>query len=325
MKTIKVCYGQLTKKLITEQVVEGTTVGEFANQMGLSTSNLRVNVATVNLDTKLKDNDIITTIDKVRGGITHTISAGDLLQSKVYVKEGAAIDFKHPKEYVHKFFDVALKHKLDIDAMRIIVNDKVVNAEEDGVRNIAYPRAMIETKMKDVKELPGFYPVVGMVYALDIQKPIIKVYSGFNVEGCVNLCIFNAEYHHQVELLGDYQSVYIKAENYFSEKQKEVEEFSQTLRTLESEFLEQKELDFYIGLILRKAMKSRLGTTNILKAVKELYNPNSSYYVFNEGTFKCSKFNLYNAITQQITDGNDIIDRARKTIEISKVLVENVV
>ena len=319
-KTIKVCYGQLTKKLMTEQVREGTTVEQFADKYGLSTVNLRVNVKKVDIKTELKDNDVITTIDRVRGGATHTISVDDLLTSKVFVRENAAVDFKHPREYVNKFFDIAQVHDYGTET-RIVVNDKIVNAEEDGARNIAYPRAMIEIQMRDFETLPGFHPVIGMIYALDIQKPVIKTYSGFNVHACINLCIFNVQYHHQVELLGDYQSVYACAEKYFSEKEKEVEEFSKTLRILKEEFLEQKELDFYIGLILRKAMKSRLGTTNILNTVRELYNPNSHYYVYNGNDFHCSKFNLYNAITQQITNGNDIIDRARKTIELSKLLV----
>lgn len=245
------------------------------------------------------------------------LSIEDVISSKVYVKPNSSITFGTPKEYIEPF--IAPIAKSSNVSFRVKVADPVINAEESGAMNIAYPRMMIETDLGE--SIPGFKSIIGMILALDLQKPIIKVYSGYNVSACLNLTIFNADKVFQQEILGDYQRVYAKAEEYFQKKSDELVEFKETLTKLETTFLTEVQLNQLIGKMIRESSKLRLGTTPILQATKMLDDSSSQYYVRPNGKFTCTKFNLYNAITQSITNSNDIIDRANKTLNVTNLIL----
>jgi len=247
------------------------------------------------------------------------LAIDDVMNSKIYVKEGSAVGFKAPEEYIGDFVDAGNKDGLINGDWRVKVADPVVNEETTGARNIAYPRVMIEAQLGEL--LPGFEAVVGMVYALDLQKPVIKCYSGFNVMSCINLNIFNTDNVFQQELLGDFEKVKVMARNYIAEKEKDVLDFQEKFDKLSSSFLTEPQLNELLGRMLRQSPKTRLGSTPILGAAKLLDNNTSNYYVRPNGKFTCSRFNVYNAVTQILTNSNDIIDRPNKTIQLTKLIM----
>jgi len=240
------------------------------------------------------------------------LSIEDVMNSKIYVKEGSAVGFRSPREYLGDFVQG------EGGTWRVKVADPVVNEETTGARNIAYPRVMVEAQLGEL--IPNFEAVVGMVYALDLQKPVIKCYSGFNVRSCINLSIFNTDNMFQQELLGDYEKVISMARKYFLEKEKDVIDFKDRFTKLQQEFLTEPQLNELLGKMLRESRKTRLGTTPILGAARLLDDSSTNYYVRPDGKFTCNKFNVYNAVTQILTDSNDIIDRPNKTIALTKLL-----
>lgn len=242
------------------------------------------------------------------------ISIEEVLDSKIYVKEGSAVGFKSPRDYIGDFVTEGAGAN-----WRVKVADPVVNEEITGARNIAYPRVMVEAQLGEL--IPHFEAVVGMVYALDLQKPVIKCYSGFNVRSCINLSIFNTDNMFQQELLGDYEKVISMARKYFLEKEKDVIDFKDRFNKLQTSFLTEPQLNELLGRMLRESSRTRLGTTPILGAAKLLDDNTSTYYVRPDGKFTCNKFNVYNAVTQILTNSNDIIDRPNKTIALTKILL----
>lgn len=240
----------------------------------------------------------------------------EVLASKVYVKPGSAVSFGSPKKYLEPFVEYAEAKAM---SFRVKVADPIINAEEEGAMNIAYPRVMIEANLGSLIE--GFDAIVGMVYALDLQKPIIKAYSGFNVQSCVNLTIFNNDRLVQQELLADFNKVYNAVENFVNEKEDEVQTFNSNLIKLRESNLSENTFNELIGKLLREGSRSRLGTNPILQAVKLLDDNASQYYVRQENKFNCSKFNVYNAVTQTLTNSNDITDRANKTIQLANIIL----
>ena len=242
----------------------------------------------------------------------------DVISSKVYVKPNSSVSFGTPKEYLEPFIEPIMKEMPEAK-FRIKVADPVVNAEDSGAMNIAYPRIMIESDLGEM--ITGFKSVIGMIVALDLQKPVVKVYSGYNVSACMNLTIFNADKIFQQEILGDYQRVYAKAIEYFQKKAEELVEFKETLIKLQTTFLNEVQLNQLIGKMIRESAKLRLGTTPVLQATKMLDDNASQYYVRPDGKFTCSKFNVYNAVTQAITNSSDIVDRVNKTLNVSNLIL----
>jgi len=247
------------------------------------------------------------------------IELKEVINSKVFVKENSAVGFLSPSDYLGDFIEATTKIRNEGSTYRTQVARPVVNQETTGERNIAYPRVSVEVSLGELIE--GFDAVVGMIYALDLQKPIIKAYSGFNVTSCINLTIFNADNVFQQELLGDYKSVHSKAREYIAEKEQDVLDFKNRIAILKETNLNENQLNELLGKMLRESHKSRLGTTPVLGAAKLLDNNSSTYYVRPDGKFTCSKFNVYNAVTQVISDSKDIVDKPNKTIELSKIML----
>src|SRR5690606_27596196 len=105
----------------------------------------------------------------------------DVLNSKVFVKEDGAINFQAPHQYLDPFIEIVGDKAVE---WRVKVANPVINAEESGEKNIAYPRVAIEADLGVSSVQDGtpdyFAGTIGLLYALDIQKPLMKVYTGLN-------------------------------------------------------------------------------------------------------------------------------------------------
>jgi hypothetical protein len=237
----------------------------------------------------------------------------DVLESKIYVKERSGAGFLSPKEYLEPFIEKVGDAALDFT---VRTTEPVVNKDpETGEENIAYPRVLIEAKIG--RNIEGFDSVIGLVYALDMQQPVMKVYTGENVRACTNLTIFNAQYLFSQSLLGNYQEIYNKAQFYMENKQKEVQEFQHQLEMLNGTILNQTQISEWLGYLLRKSNSSKIGSGPIIGAAKSIGDNKSRYFVAPDG--RCNLFHLYNAVTQGITDSKEILDKAQKTISLSRL------
>lgn len=245
------------------------------------------------------------------------IQLQELLDSKIYVKESAAVSFKSPKAYLSPFLDMIAPHATDI---RIEVDSPVINAEESGRQNVAYPRVNLEATIGD--QMTGFYSVMGMIFALNTSVPIAKVYSGQSVKACLNLTIFNAEDIFEQSLLNNSQEIYNRAQMFYRRKEKQIEEYGKIYKSLTEKQLNPNSLNELLGKLLISGSKSKLGTSPVVGAAKLLTTPQSAYYTREGKDFQCNEWNVYNAVTQSITDKEDAVMKPNKTIEIAKVLLE---
>jgi hypothetical protein len=253
--------------------------------------------------------------------MTTEMSLSDVLSSKIYVKRDGGVNFQSPSTYITPFLD-AINWDGNANSIRVSTMEEVVNAnEEGGAMNIAYPRVLVEARTNHDITLPGsssadFQSVIGLIYALDV-KPVIKVYSGQNASACLNLTVFNAEGLHEQSLTGSFNSVFNHAREYVNKKEAEVAEFTEIYNDLANTTMSTEELNQEIGRILRYAPKTRIGTTPIVQAARRLDSKDNRYYVKPDE--QCSKFNLYNAITQSLTDSKDFLDKPLKTVQLSKL------
>jgi hypothetical protein len=247
------------------------------------------------------------------------INLDTVLNSKVYVKENSQISFGSPRQYVEPFLE---KLKDTNVTYRVDVSDRVANKEITGETNEAYGRVLVEAKFPTNYCAYDHDSVIGLVYSLDTQKPVIKIYSGENAWACTNLAIFGARYIHQVEILQGTSSIYEKALEYVDGLVEQLRRFKELYERMNEKIYRNEEIDTVVGHLLREGMKNKqIGTTPILSAVKDLEEPKSKYAIRDGST---SQWNVYSAITQYITDKVDIADKASKTVMVSKLFTVDV-
>lgn len=239
----------------------------------------------------------------------------EVLESKTYVKEGGII-FNSPKNYLEPFVNIFPEHS----QWEIKVSNPVTNQNPTTLEmNTAYPRVSLKAKVSN-DELFTF--VIGIIYGLDLQKPIMKVYTGVDVNVCTNLTIFNADEVYQQEILGNYKSCYDQAEKYLNNQNKMIEEYYAIYDNMVNEELSRTQVNEIMGNLLIKSNKSKLGTSPIVQASKSLSDNKSIYYMYPNNNFYCTKWNIYNAITANISD-NDILSKPSKVVSIMKLIEEN--
>lgn len=248
----------------------------------------------------------------------NVIKVEELLSSKVYVRESSSINFRSPAQYLEPFLEMVQPIAREIS---VEVNNPVINAEESGKMNIAYPRVKVEARLGN--PITGFHSVLGFIYALDTQIPIAKVYSGQSVTACLNLTIFNAEELYEQNLLGNSKEIYNRAMMFKQGKEKQVEEYSKIYKSMTESSLTVEGLNQLLGKLLVRGSRTKLGTSPVVGAAKLLVDPKTMYYV-NEGPdFNCSQWNVFNAVTQSLTDSTDPVIRPNKTIELATIIREN--
>ena len=241
----------------------------------------------------------------------------DLRESKVYVKDNSAVNFKSPAHYIDPFVDILGESVLDY---RVEVTNPVINAEESGKLNVAYPRVNVEARIGN--QMTGFHSVIGMIYALNTQIPIAKVYTGQSVSACLNLTIFNADEIFEQNLLGNSQELYNRVQTFKQNKEKQIEEYSKVYKDLTESHLTPQGLNDLVGKLLMKGARTKLGTSPIVGAAKLLTDQKTTYYVDEGEDFKCTEWNVFNAVTQSLTDNCDPTYRPNKTIELANIIRE---
>jgi len=246
----------------------------------------------------------------------------EVLESKIYVKDTSGMVFKSPSDYISPFIDTVSKLTTDFQVTAV---DGSINQNDEGDYNRAFSRVLVEAKLPADFTYQGetdrdtLDSKIGFIYALDLQKPVVKVFAGKDVRACTNLTIFNADHLYSQELTGNVAGVYKKAQGYIDSFQADLEEFLSTMNILTSKSYSGRDLDELNGKMIRQALRTpKLGTTPILQGIKELYEPKSVYSLKDKAT---TGWNYYNAITEQLKKA-DITDRALKTIILSSLILE---
>lgn len=246
------------------------------------------------------------------------IKIEDLLSSKIFVKENSNIGFKSPKQYLTPFLDTLAPVSTNT---RVQVTSPVMNREEGGQMNIAYPRVNVEATLNG--GIVGCNSVIGIIYALDRQIPIMKVYTGQSVRLCMNLTIFNADDVFEQNLLSSSQELYARVRTYKENKEKQIEEYDKIYKSLTTKHLTPQGMNELLGKLLIKGASTKMGTSPVATAARYLTDNKSVYYTERNGEFECTPWNVYNAVTQALTDKDDPVSRPNKTVELAKVIMEN--
>jgi len=170
--------------------------------------------------------------------------------------------------------------------------------------------------------------VIGMVYGLDVRKPVAKIYRGALNRACTNLCVFDPEFL-QMQPVNPEEALNYKAVEYLLSQTSDIKLMLENLHNTTWK-AEDDLVSLNLGKWQRNAMHMvynvgygdvKIGTDLVTKAYSSMFeDPDSSYYigVGNE----VDMFTVYNAFTQLISNdkGKDLMNRAEKTLLLRNIL-----
>ena len=207
------------------------------------------------------------------------------------------------------------------DSTRTVDGD--VNADD-----ITYNRVLIQAVMPESCSFDNHDEVIGMVYGLDVRKPVAKIYRGALNRACTNLCVFDPEFL-QMQPVNPEEALNYKAVEYLLSQTSDIKLMLENLHNTTWK-AEDDLVSLNLGKWQRNAMHMvynvgygdvKIGTDLVTKAYSSMFeDPDSSYYigVGNE----VDMFTVYNAFTQLISNdkGKDLMNRAEKTLLLRNIL-----
>ena len=245
----------------------------------------------------------------------HLITLKELQDSKLYIRNG--VTFQQPSGLVNQFFE-AVRYE-DSDALTIEYQNPVLNInEDDNTENVAYPRFKVEVNKGSV-EFGDYANVFGMMIAMDQQSPIVKVYSGMNVQACLNLSVFGKAYISEQNLLSSLDSAIETAKTFYQNNEMKINHYADVHERLIKKVFDEEALNRQLGKMLRRTMGTKLGTSPIVGAAKLIETRTSEYSINEDGSITAYK--LYNAITQIITDSKDLLYKPEKSYTAANLVL----
>lgn len=256
----------------------------------------------------------------------HVFTLDEVLQGKRTKIKGK--DFFKPADYIEPFLDRMSKYTNNF-TVKVKMPDQITFTDDGNLitEDLTFNRVNIEAVLPNDYAFEGHTQVIGMVYGLDVTKPVCKLYSGAERSACTNLCVFSPnglviQEIQPMEAL-DYEPI--------EKLMNRTENISKTLKMLSHTTFQNNDMNVNesLGRWIRNAMnmnyssgygKVKIATSTVLDAYKDLFeDEESDYYT---GVNDCSMFNVYNAFTQQITNNwdKDCFTRYEKTLLIGRIL-----
>lgn len=226
--------------------------------------------------------------------------------------------------YVEPFLERMQKYTNDF-RVQVKTPDQLV-LEENNPINV-YNRVVVQAVLPDDLVVDNHSQVVGMVYGLDVRKPVVKFYSGALDNVCTNLCVFSPDQLSCAGLEPETAVNYKPIENIM----KLIEETSQFIRKMKSTQFDcsYKNTSEKLGDWVKQSMvctydngfgKVKVASTTPIDAYKLLFEDTESRYFVKDGI--TDVYNVYSAFTQIFTDSmkRDLLNVCEKTLLVKQIL-----
>lgn len=258
--------------------------------------------------------------------VSHEFTLPEVLEGKATRIKNK--DYFKTSDYLNPFLDRMSKYTNNF-TVKVKCPDQITLTDDGNIvtDDLTFNRVNIEAILPNEYAYDGHTQVVGMVYGLDVRKPICKFYSGAERSACTNLCVFSPSGLDIQEIEPETAINYRVIETLLNR----TETVSKTLRMLSNTNFEASDLNINenLGRWIRNAMsmeyssgygKVKIKTATVIDAYKDLFvNEDSEYWT---GDSDCSMYNVYNAFTQQITNDwdKDCFTRFEKTLLVGRIL-----
>lgn len=228
------------------------------------------------------------------------------------------------RAYVEPFLERMSKYT-DNFKVQVKLPDQLA-LDEDNPINI-YNRVVVQAVLPNDLVVDNHSQVVGMVYGLDVRKPVIKFYSGALDSVCTNLCVFSPD-QLSCSALEPETAINYKPINNIMDSIEDTVKFIQKLKSTKFDCSYEntsKNLGNWIKQCINVSYdngfgKVKIAATTPIDAYKLLFEDPDSRYLVKDGI--TDMYNVYGAFTQIFTDSmkRDIMNVCEKTLLVKQIL-----
>lgn len=250
-----------------------------------------------------------------------TLELDQLLQGKKYQRGGSI--YPSTAELVNPFIESLAKYTTDLKITAIEPNEGTATTEEDIDKT--YTRVLIEGYMPNILQ-DNHRKTISMLYGLDVQTPVVKIYSGWENMACLNLSVFSPK-NIAISRLSDtnFSSIYDHVTEYGDQIAEETEQLQNAMEDLRAEqYSTREQLNERIGRLAHSCLASQglssayCNMVNFLNSPKEKNGVKNIYY---KPAQDYTGWDLYQALTA--TPSNKSLDKANDVLKIWKLFSEN--
>lgn len=243
-----------------------------------------------------------------------------IIKGKEYLKTEAYITpfLEKMSKFTDKFI-VQVKEPNQIS----ITNNKDINIEDT-----VFNRVWVQAIMPEEYSFDNHTEVIGLVYGLDVKKPVAKIYRGALNQACLNLCVFNPSFL-SIQGINPEKPLNFQSVQYLMEQTSDFKTYLDKLHNTEVPYNDNL-INENLGEWVRNSLnlsydngygKVKLAASIPISAYKNVYEKQDSPYYVKPGE-TTTLFNIYNAFTDIIThnDDRDIMNKAEKTLLLKDII-----
>jgi len=273
------------------------------------------------------------------------ISLDELYATESYKNNGKI--FPHPKEFIAEFAKI-VEDKFEVQGQCLRVDKEGGAGTEDDENILTYGRGLLQYVLPSGSDAVGM--TIGLIWSYDTSKWAVKVFRGVNVFACTNYMVAGAEdiyeklfrktkgkgregnllWKHECEIVTS--NILDKTDEYVATMLDMYNRTISFIKLLKETIYKGKEIEILIGsLYINDVIKGVFDYSTFSEGCRLIFN--DKYLHGNKSLYELVKedglslWQLYNALTQRITDGGTIpIDGIpNKTLEITNLLEKEII
>ena len=258
------------------------------------------------------------------------LTLNELLNGKATKIRGK--DYFPTAAYVEPFLERAqrltseFRVQVQLPSQITYTADGNINTED-----ITYNRVLVEAILPDEYKFNNdpHKAVLGMVYGIDVRKPVVKFFKGQERMSCTNLCVFSPQLLACQDLEAETAVDYKPFERIISQTD---DTATWLKKLLEMDFdCGVQNVNESLGRWIRNCInynfdnhygKAKLAVSTPIDAYKSLFEKDDSEYYAGIDSGDISMYQVYNAFTQVLTDGmkKDPFNIFEKTLLLKDIL-----
>ena len=202
---------------------------------------------------------------------------------------------------------------------------------ELNVEDITYNRVLVEAILPDEYKFDNdpHRSVIGMVYGIDVRKPVVKFFKGWERMSCTNMCVFSPQLLSCQELESETAIDYRPLERII-EQTDDTAAWLKKLIGMDFDCSTQN-VNESLGKWIRNCInysydnhygKVKLACSSPIDAYKLLFEKEDSEYYSGIDSGSIAMYQVYNAFTQILTDSRkkDAFNIFEKTLLLKDIL-----